>query len=157
MEDWKMWALWAALGFNLAAGVWSLAAAIRYTRKETRLDRGETSGARELEEVRMSGPCLPPPPNPRPNPPDSGLNDEQWAQFLAKQKAETVQIEPAKTYKECFFNRGVFMALEAAFRSRGALCSRDSREYAEIVRAFWHLAPHFGDFWPGDGGESSDG
>lgn len=47
MEDWKMWALWAALGFNLAAGVWSLAAAIRYRRKEARLDRGAW-GARPL-------------------------------------------------------------------------------------------------------------
>ncbi|THF67506.1 hypothetical protein E6C76_03860 [Pseudothauera nasutitermitis] len=47
MDDWKVWALWAAVGFNLAAGAWSLAAAIRYTRKEARLDR-ETLGTRPL-------------------------------------------------------------------------------------------------------------
>lgn len=47
MEGWKMWALWSALGLNLAAGAWGLAAAIRYTRKEARLDR-ETWGTRPL-------------------------------------------------------------------------------------------------------------
>lgn len=47
MEDWKMWAFWTALGFNLTAGVWSLAAAIRYMRKVARLDR-ETLGVRPL-------------------------------------------------------------------------------------------------------------
>ncbi len=47
MDDWKVWALWAAVGFNLAAGAWSLAAAIRYRRKEARLDR-ETLGTRPL-------------------------------------------------------------------------------------------------------------
>lgn len=47
MEDWKMWALWAAVSFNLAAGVWILMAAIRYARKVARLDR-ETWGTRPL-------------------------------------------------------------------------------------------------------------
>ena len=47
MEDWKVWALLAALGFNLVAGAWNSAAAIRYTRKEARLDR-ETWGTRPL-------------------------------------------------------------------------------------------------------------
>lgn len=47
MEDWTALALLVALGFNLAAGAWSLAAAIRYMRKVARLDR-ETLGVRPL-------------------------------------------------------------------------------------------------------------
>ena len=47
MEDWTALALLVALGFNLVAGAWNSAAAIRYTRKEARLDR-EAWGARPL-------------------------------------------------------------------------------------------------------------
>lgn len=39
MEDWKMWAFWTALGFNLVAGAWNLVAAIRRDRKAARLDQ----------------------------------------------------------------------------------------------------------------------
>lgn len=39
MEEWRVWALWSAVGFNLAAGVWSLVAAVRRERKAARLDR----------------------------------------------------------------------------------------------------------------------
>lgn len=47
MEDWTALALLVALGFNLVAGAWNSAAAIRYRRKEARLDR-EAWGARPL-------------------------------------------------------------------------------------------------------------
>lgn len=47
MGNWKAWALWSALGLNLAVGAWGLAAAIRYARKVARLDR-ETWGTRPL-------------------------------------------------------------------------------------------------------------
>lgn len=40
MEDWKMWAFWTALGFNLVTGAWNLVATIRHNRKAARLDRG---------------------------------------------------------------------------------------------------------------------
>jgi len=88
-----------------------------------------------LEDVRLPGPCLPPPLDPRPNPPDSGLTDEQWDQYLASQRV-AVQLPVAKTYKDRFFNRGVYMALEAAYRSPEPLYTRDTREYEEMAMAF---------------------
>lgn len=46
MEIWDV-AGWAALGFNLVAGVWLLTAAIRYERKITNMDK-EDDKARPL-------------------------------------------------------------------------------------------------------------
>lgn len=60
---------------------------------------------------------------------------------------ETVNIAPAANDKECFFNLGVFMALEAAFKNPEPLYQRNSREHAEMVRAYWRLEPLAKLYW----------
>lgn len=64
MESWKVWALWAAIGFNVAAGAWSLVAAIRRERNAKRL-------VREVYPAQM---LLP----------DDGLGKTEWDWFFRK-------------------------------------------------------------------------
>lgn len=60
---------------------------------------------------------------------------------------EVIKIEPAKNDKERFYNRGVLIALESAFRSKDFPVDRSSREYAEIVRAYWDVVADFPGCW----------
>ena len=76
---------------------------------------------------------------------------------MEKNSTETVDIEPTQDDKECFFNLGVFIALEAAFKSPDSLFSRESLEYKQMVRAYWRLAPFAEIYWRPRTHSSSEG
>ncbi len=62
-------------------------------------------------------------------------------------KSESVAIAPAVTDKECFFNLGVFLALEAAFKNPERVFPSDTLEYRQMVRAYWRLEPLAKLYW----------
>lgn len=54
----------------------------------------------------------------------------------------TMELEPARNLYRLYRNRGVFEALDFAFRNPALVgLKEDSREYAEIARAYWDGMP----------------
>jgi len=134
---------------------WNLVESARCRRKLARMAQ-HLMPTRKLEDTPLPGYDIPPPVDPRPNPPDSGLTDEEWERYLERQRPKPIMIDP-RTYKELFFNRGVYMALSAFRQSPEPLFTRDSLEHKQMALAAFYLEPHFGDFWTDDEGDSSDG
>jgi hypothetical protein len=56
-------------------------------------------------------------------------------------------IEVADGVEELMVNPGAFKAIEYAFRCRCFPIDRNSREYAEIARAYWMLVFRFDPDW----------
>ena len=50
---------------------------------------------------------------------------------------KAIRIEAAKALEKLVLNRGVGLALARAFRNEDGFYNEASREYAEIVRAYW--------------------
>jgi len=63
------------------------------------------------------------------------------------QSYQIQNIEVADGVEDLMVNPGVFKALEYAFRCRHFPIDRNSREYAEIARAYWALVFQFDPDW----------
>ena len=50
-----------------------------------------------------------------------------------------IPIQQAETVEEIFFSPGVAAALECAFKGEPFPYDKESREYAEVARAYWTL------------------
>lgn len=64
-----------------------------------------------------------------------------------EQNYQIQNIEVADGVEELMVNPGVFKAIEHAFRCRCFPIDRNSREYAEIARAYWMLVFRFDPDW----------
>lgn len=64
-----------------------------------------------------------------------------------EQNYQIQNIEVADGVEELMVNPGVFKAIEYAFRCRCFPIDRNSREYAEIARAYWMLVFRFDPDW----------
>jgi hypothetical protein len=58
-----------------------------------------------------------------------------------KDMSKPIMIESSVSPKEAFINPGVSAAIAFAFMNPGVVVARDSREYAEIARAYWAWIP----------------
>lgn len=62
---------------------------------------------------------------------------------MGEQTYQIQNIEVADSVEDLMVNPGVFKAIEYAFRCRCFPIDRNSREYAEIARAYWMLVFRF--------------